>query len=176
MLARRIDLYHYLAERDAEARAIAEYKAMAESLGSSSETANALLVEGRYFMLTGRYEQAKASCRQALELALQSEDASAKVDSHCRLAEAYERCGEFESAAQHVAAARSLSIEAGDPALRLRVLYAWSRYLNMHKTGVELLAVSREMLELATQIGDRYYEATALQRDGHRAFLAVSSR
>ena len=161
VLIRRVEYYHVRSEREAEATAISQLKSLARAAKSPGLETKALYAEGRLFTLVGRYDEAQTAYLQALDLAIQAGDLRSQIETRCLLADVHERRGEFELCAEQLTIARDQSSHLEDPARALPILYAMSRLLNHQKKGAQLVAVAEEMLEIASLVGDRYFEATA---------------
>ncbi|MBV9270226.1 MAG: AAA family ATPase [Candidatus Eremiobacteraeota bacterium] len=161
VLMRRIEFNHFRSHREDEISAIEQLRSLAQANGMPAHFVKALQAKGRYFTLLLRFQDAESTYRQALDLSIEVNDVRAQIETRCYLADLYERRGEFQHGEAELSIARRQSSEREEPARRLPILYSMARLLNYQKRADELLTTADEMLEIASHVGDRYFEATA---------------
>ncbi|HEY3227748.1 MAG TPA: tetratricopeptide repeat protein, partial [Roseiflexaceae bacterium] len=163
-LRRQILFRRRLGERETEAQLIAALKAQAVASGSQRWQAEALEAEAAYLVLLSRYDRARATLAQALELRRVLDDRNGQVACYCMLAEVAIHQGCISEARELLDRANSFPESLADRALVAQTVSTAAGAAIAHQDFGTSYALGQQMLELCAAIGDREGEADARAR------------
>ena len=153
-------------------RALTAMLGIAQESGDETMLLDAYLAAGLRYRHLGDQERAEAVLREALERADRANDEPRLMLARERLVEVMIHVGKVEACRQELAAQRE-TIERRGRTLerRLSLLIPETILFGMLKDGEALDASGRELIELAQQTGNAYFEALGHNAAAHAAFL-----
>ena len=152
--------------------AVERLQAIAEKTGDVVQFVDAAVAYGSWILRLGKLEDATARLTAALSSALAIEDDERAMQVREQLVQALMRNGQVDAARTELLAMRA-HVEKHGASLerRLRLLNPESIAAQVLESGPDLERVGKEMLEVAREANDTYFEARAHTVLAHSAYV-----
>jgi DNA-binding SARP family transcriptional activator len=149
-------------DREAERRALAEFRELARATGDARRVGLARCADAQFHLSIGAYAEAKALALEALSAFGTVADARERIEALSVLAEAQVVLGEVREAEQHLATVHELATAAGDRAALCDALMRTVSAATVKQEFARAVAGASDALTHYRAIGDRIGEARAL--------------
>ncbi|HYF61999.1 MAG TPA: AAA family ATPase, partial [Herpetosiphonaceae bacterium] len=161
VLYRHIRLAARLGDRDLEGDAITRLKAIADPIGFPRWHAVALRQAGRYHAAAGEWDLAQSALKAALTIFQDLDDKGEQIECLCRLTDIFSLQNRITEMNEYLNQSQAFLTDTHDSSMIIRILQATYAAHFAQQDYATCVRISREILNIAQEIGDTSLEATS---------------